>query len=371
MVKIGFLVNPVAGMGGSVALKGTDGEETLRRARELGAVPVAGKRAAAAAAEFAPADGCLLLAPSGAMGEEPLAENGIRAAVIYKAAAETGPEDTKRAVQAMLDAQADLIVFTGGDGTARDVCSVVGDKVPVVGVPAGVKIHSGVYAKRPHDAGRLVKNFMLGEIGGYVLSEVEDLDEEAFREGKVKARLYGYMKVPDDRRLMQDRKSGGSGGDAAQTAELAAYVVSQMKKGELYLIGSGSTTDAVMKELGLKGTLLGVDAVEDGQLIGSDLREEQIFTLLSQRKADSCRLIITVIGGQGSLFGRGNQQLSPRIIRMVGKSGLTVIATSAKMAQLFGKPLTVDTGDASLDEELKGYVKVVTGYGRQLMAKIE
>ena len=372
MLKIGFLVNPVAGMGGSVALKGTDGEETLRRARELGAVPRAGKRAAAAAAEFASsAGGCIFLAPSGAMGEEPLAATGLAAEIIYEPDAKTAAEDTKKAAQAMLDAGASLIVFTGGDGTARDVCSVVGDKVPVVGVPAGVKIHSGVYAKRPLDAGRLVKNFIAGEVRNYVLSEVEDIDEDAFREGKVRARLYGYMRVPDDSRYMQDRKAGGSGGEAGQAEELAAYVIAQMKAGELYLIGSGSTTDAVMKGLGLHGTLLGVDAVEDGRLTGSDLREEQIFGLLAQREPEKRHLIITIIGGQGSLFGRGNQQISPRIIRMLHKSSIMIIATPSKMAQLFEKPLTVDTGDAALDEELKGYVKVVTGFGRFLMAKIE
>lgn len=371
MLRIGFLVNPVAGMGGCVALKGTDGEATLRRALEFGAVPMAGKRASAAVSVFAQAaGGCVFLAPSGAMGAVPLAENGVKAEIIYQAADKTDSEDTKKAVQAMMDAQAELIVFTGGDGTARDVCSVVGDKTPVVGIPAGVKIHSGVYAKRPLDAGRLIKSFIAGEVKNFTISEVEDLDEDAFRAGKVRARLYGYMRVPDDSRYMQDRKAGGSGGDAAQAEELAAYVASQMKSGVLYLIGSGSTTDAIMKGLGLKGTLLGVDAVEDCRLIDSDLREEQIFKLLAQREPAKRRLIMTIIGGQGSLFGRGNQQISPRIIRMLGKSNITVIATPLKMAQLFGKPLTVDTGDAALDEELEGYVKVVTGYGRQLMAKI-
>ncbi len=371
MMKIGFLINPVAGMGGKVALKGTDGEETLRRALELGAVPLAGERAAEAVREFAEnAADCRFYSPSGAMGADLLESYGLETELLFAPSTHTTSADTKRAAEMMLTRGVGLIVFAGGDGTARDVCSVVGESVPVVGIPAGVKIHSGVYAKRPKAAGMLINNLLLGKVRRFSVAEVVDIDEEAFRDDIVQARLYGYMKVPDDREFMQDRKSGGSGGYSEEAANLAAFTALSMKPGTLYLVGSGSTTKQLMDRLGLDCTLLGVDAVLDRKLVGKDLTEAEIKEILSSVERKKRALIITVIGGQGHIFGRGNQQLSPAVIRMIPKENIMVIATPAKMAQLFGKSLIADTGDSALDRELAGYLPVVTGYARKMMVKV-
>ncbi|MDO5116055.1 MAG: ATP-NAD kinase family protein [Synergistaceae bacterium] len=371
MMKIGFLINPVAGMGGKVALKGTDGEETLRRAVELGAVPVAAGRADEAVKEFAgKAADCLFYSPSGAMGADLLKSYSLRTESLFEPSEHTVPADTRRAAEMMLERGVSLIVFAGGDGTARDLCSVVGESIPAVGIPAGVKIHSGVYAKRPKAAGMLVGKFISGEVRRFAAAEVVDIDEEAFRDNIVRARLYGCMKIPDDREFMQERKSGGSGGPAEEAAELAAFMALSMKPGHLYLIGSGSTTRQLTERLGLDGTLLGVDAVMDGKLIGKDLTEAEIKKILSTVEREKRALIITAIGGQGHIFGRGNQQLSPEALRMIEKENITVIATPAKMAQLFGRSLIADTGDSALDRELAGYIPVVTGHGRKIMAKI-
>lgn len=371
-MKAGFIVNPVAGMGGSVALKGTDGEETLRRAIELGAQPRASERAETALREFADAArGTLFLTPSGAMGAGLLTKYGIEHETLFETEARTTAEETRRAARMMLEEGAELIIFAGGDGTARDVCAAVGDKIPVVGIPAGVKIHSAVYAKRPIDAGRLIKNFLEGRVKRFTEAEVMDIDEDAFREGRVSARLYGYMRVPDDAEFMQERKSGGGAGSAEDSANLAAFLAGSMKPGTLYIIGSGSTTMRLKERLGINGTLLGVDAVKDGAQLGKDLTAEQIKNLLAQEKPEDRSLIITVIGGQGHIFGRGNQQLSPEVIKMIPRENITVAATPGKMAGLFGKSLIADTGDAALDDELKGYVPVVTGHSRRMMAKIE
>lgn len=370
-MKIGFLINPVAGMGGKVALKGTDGEETLRRALELGAVPRAGDRAAEAVREFAAAAAdCRFFSPSGAMGADLLRSFGLETELLFESAAHTTSDDTKRAAEMMCGRGVDLIVFAGGDGTARDICSVVGERIPVVGIPAGVKIHSGVYAKRPKAAGMLISNLLLGKVRRFVVTEVMDIDEDAFRDDIVRARLYGYMKVPDDREFMQDRKSGGRGGSSEDAANLAAYAALSMESGTLYLVGSGSTTKQLMDRLGLECTLLGVDAVRDGKLVGKDLTEAQIKELLSPVEREKRALIITVIGGQGHIFGRGNQQLSPDVIRMIPKENIMIIATPAKMAQLFGKSLIADTGDSELDKELAGYMPVVTGHARKMMVKV-
>lgn len=370
-MKVGFLVNPIAGMGGSVALKGTDGEAALRRALELGAAPKAGERSAEAVRKFAEAAGnAVFLAPSGRMGADILKGFGISSRLLFETEKETHASDTRRAARMMADEGADLIIFAGGDGTARDICAEIGETVPVVGIPAGVKIHSGVYAKKPKAAGMLIKNFLLGKVRRFISAEVEDIDEEAFRDNIVRARLYGYMKVPDDREFMQERKSGGGAGTAEEAADLAACLAVSMKPGTVYLIGSGSTTMQLTNRLGLDGTLLGVDAVLDGRLVGKDMTSDSIANLLEQYPESERALIITVIGGQGHIFGRGNQQLSPRVIRMIPRENITVAASQTKMAQLFGKPLIVDTGDAELDESFKGYIPVVTGHSRRLLCRI-
>ena len=372
-MKIGCLINPVAGMGGKVALKGTDGEETLRRALELGAVPMASERASSAVKEFASlsCSGHKFFAPSGKMGADLLRSYGFDVEPVYTAPSHTTSDDTKNAVSAIISHDVDLIIFAGGDGTARDVCSVAGTKVPAVGIPAGVKIHSGVYAKRPKDAGKLIFSVLSGNVTRYIETEVVDIDEEAFRNNIVTARLYGYMIVPDDTRFMQERKSGGGAGNKSDTLDLAAYTISQMKQDHMYLIGSGTTTAAVTERLGIDGTLLGVDAVSNGELIAKDMTESDIKKLLLSYDESKRHLIITVIGGQGHIFGRGNQQLSPDVIRMIPKTNIMVIATPIKMSQLFAKPLLADTGDASLDEDLKGYIPVTTGIGRSIMTKVE
>ncbi|MEG1799673.1 MAG: NAD(+)/NADH kinase, partial [Synergistaceae bacterium] len=301
-MKIGFLVNPIAGMGGSVALKGTDGEETLRRALELGARPMSPERAKTAVAEFAPvAEGHVFYAPSGIMGAYILAEFGITPEIISFPSSRSVPEDTKKAAAEMKSKGVDLIIFAGGDGTARDVCAVIGESVPVIGIPAGVKIHSGVYAKRPIDAGRLIKNFLISKVKRFSVTEVVDIDEEAFRDNIVRARLYGYMNVPDDREFMQERKAGSAGKETEATSNLAMFIAKEMKPDNLYLVGSGSTTSAITRHLDLDGTLLGVDAVCNKELIGKDLTEKEIIGLINKFDSSKRYLIITIIGGQGHI----------------------------------------------------------------------
>ena len=370
-MKIGFLVNPVAGMGGKVALKGTDGEDILRRAIELGAVPTANSRAETALVVFREAaSDHRFYAPAGEMGGSLLSKNGLEPEIVFDPTAKTTADDTKRAVSLMLEAGVETIVFAGGDGTARDICSAVGEKVPVIGIPAGVKIHSAVYAKKPKDAGMMIKNLLQGKVKRFILAEVMDLDEDAFRNNIVRAQLYGYMKVPDDREFMQDRKSGSLSSDDSERLDIAAYVIKNMREDEIYLIGSGSTTNAIFQTLGKEGTLLGVDAVVNRELAGKDLMESEIKKLLLDHPKEKRHLVITVIGGQGHIFGRGNQQLSPDVIRMIPRENILIIANSSKMSALFGKTLIADTGDPELDEELKGYFPVITGFGKKIMAKV-
>ena len=365
--RIGLIVNPFAGLGGRVGLKGSDGVETRRRALEMGAVPQSPARTVEALRELEGLDGFLLVTYPGEMGEDEAVEVGIDHEVIGVTSGETGAEDTKRAASEMMEMGVDIIVFSGGDGTARDVYSVIGESVPVLGVPTGVKIHSGVYAIDPKSAGLLLRRFIEGDVHEIRLAEVMDIDEEAFRADVVQARLFGYMNTLFHEELIQGSKEGSGTTDETSTLGVANEVYDEMDSEVLYILGPGTTIKPIADRMGVDKTLLGVDVVKDGKLLYKDANEQQLLNIIGDKKA---RLYVTVIGGQGFVFGRGNQQLSPSVIRAIGKENIVIVATPNKLATLRGKPLRVDTGDHALDEELKGYHKLHTGYGRRTIYKI-
>jgi len=361
MYKLGLIINPVAGMGGRVGLKGTDGPETLRRAIEMGAKPAAHLRAAETLDRLKLlAKEIILLTPPGRMGGDIALERGFATELIgEKGKEETSAEDTRTAAVEMLELGAELLLFAGGDGTARDVYAAIGRRMPALGIPAGVKIHSAAFAVSPASAGELTIIFFRGPSSRVFDAEVMDINEEEYRAGILSARLYGYLKVPQDRRLLQGRKSSSPASDYYHHEAIAQDVIESMEKDVLYIIGPGTTTGAILDKLGLEGALLGIDAVCGGKTVGRDLGETQLLELLQGRES---RLIITPIGGQGYLLGRGNQQLSPEVIRRIGKKNIIVVATSQKLNSLMGRPLLIDSGDRAADEELSDYYQVITGY---------
>lgn len=281
---------------------------------------------------------------------------------------ETSSDDTKQAVKAIIDKNVDILLFAGGDGTARDVYSVVPDNQLVLGIPAGVKIHSGVYAISPTAAGRVIEKILKGELSSIHESDVMDIDESAFREGIVKARRYGEMSVPAELEYVQAVKMGGKESDELVLDDIAAEVIERVDD-ELLVMGSGSTVAAIMEDMGLENTLLGVDLVQNETLVKSDVTEKELFEAVSNAP-NSVKLVITLIGGQGHLFGRGNQQLSPRVIRAIGKDNIWVVATKAKLKSLNNQPLRVDTGDSELDNELSGTIRVITGYHDEVLMPV-
>jgi predicted polyphosphate/ATP-dependent NAD kinase len=385
-LRLGLVVNPVAGIGGRVGLKGSDGAEVVRRALELGAAREAPSRAAHALRRLERLkDDLLIVTYPGEMGEDEARAAGFRVQVLAPAAARgtltvagqtlaaTTAQDTRDAARRMLQGGVRLILFAGGDGTARDLYNAVGDAAPVVGIPAGVKIHSAVYANTPASAGDLAALFLDGSRAVRLReAEVMDIDEEAFRHDRVSARLYGYLRVPYERQLIQSAKAGSQATDEAAMAGIANEVIHDMRSGDLYLIGAGTTTRMVMQLLELPYTLLGVDAVIDRRLAGSDLGEAQIIELVQTAHAagGQAHVVVAVIGGQGHILGRGSQQFSPRVIRAVGLANVVIVATQAKLLSLEGAPLRVDTGDEALDEEMAGWIKVVTGHGQRTMYRI-
>jgi predicted polyphosphate/ATP-dependent NAD kinase len=243
----------------------------------------------------------------------------------------------------------------------------VGEKLPALGIPAGVKIHSAVYAANPGSAGELAGLYLQGQVTTLKESEVMDLDEDAFREGVVSAKLYGYLRVPFQRRLVQSLKSANPATERATLEAIAAHVIDRMEDGWLYIIGPGSTTRVIAELLEVENTLLGVDVLLNKELIATDVGEAELLDLLDGQPA---RIVVTLIGGQGYIFGRGNQQLSPAVIRRAGKENIIVISTPEKIYALDGRPLLVDTGDPALDGELSGYVKMVVGYNHTMVYRV-
>lgn len=369
MKKLGLIVNPVAGMGGRVGLKGSDGTEALARAKELGAVPESPTRAIEALKMLLPISERLeVVTYPREMGEDEAARAGFSPIVEGKiVTGATTPNDTRAAALSMRQAGTDLVLFSGGDGTARDIHDAIGDSMTVLGIPAGVKIHSGVYATTPRDAGRAARRFLEDESTGVRDAEVMDIDEDAVRLGRISARLHGYLRIPDDRNHVQTAKSGAAPSEGEALKSIAVGVVEEMAAGRLYIMGPGTTVGAVMDELAIQNTLLGVDVVQDKNKIASDVTETELLGLLDGTPAT---IIVTVIGGQGYILGRGNQQISPAVVKKVGKEQIVVVAPPQKLASLSGRPLLVDTGDPELDESLAGYWKVVTGYRQYAMHRV-
>ena len=356
MRTIGLIVNPVAGMGGSVGLKGTDGEMHAK-ALELGAEPVSPARTREFLSHLSCRDEIRLLVAPGPMGADHAEAAGLSFEIIGTLAGHSGSQDTKAIACEMLDAGAELIAFAGGDGTARDIADAIGARAPVVAIPSGVKIYSAVFAYSPRAAAELIDAFVDG--ADVTEEEVLDVDEDAFRAGTVDSRHYGFLLVPEVGRLIQAGKeaSGTSASTVEAKQEIAAAVIEAMQPQTLYLLGPGTTVRAIADELGIEKTLLGVDAVADGALAGSDLNEHAILELLDRYR--QAAIIVTPLGGNGFIFGRGNKQFTPQVLRRVGLDKITVIANRDKL--LGFSCLRVDTGDAELDEDLAGYIDVIVG----------
>jgi predicted polyphosphate/ATP-dependent NAD kinase len=380
---IGFVVNPIAGMGGSVGLKGTDGE-ILDQAIALGAVPSAGQRGI----EFLQAleqiyGRATFITAGGVMGEacfEALDNPDISVEIVpaetEAQVGQTTPRDTIDFVRVARD-RVTIIAFVGGDGTARDVLEGLGmdttSHVPVIGIPAGVKIHSGVFAIHPADAASIVLAYLAGQIGTGE-AEVMDIDEDAFRDNRLDAKLHGYLLIPQAPAFLQGTKEGSATGSSEEENKdrIAEFLVAKMDPVACYIIGPGSTTKPILDKLGLSKTLLGVDAVLGGRQVGTDMNEAQLLDLIGSMKEQGTpiELVTTVIGNQGFLFGRGNLQFSPAVIREIGLDRIRIVMTLGKFATLPGGKLRNDTHDSALDAEMKGFYRVLVDEGEYRIVEV-
>jgi predicted polyphosphate/ATP-dependent NAD kinase len=364
-VRLGLIVNPIAGLGGRVALKGSDDVEIVAYARARGAEPVAPARAVEALKPLSKeCEGLVLLVYPGEMGEREAWEAGLDAEVLGAIGEVTTAADTRAAAAAMVAEGVELLLFAGGDGTAVDVLEAIGDRVPVIGVPAGVKMHSAVFAVNPRSAGEIAVCYAAGTTSGLRQAEVMDVDETLLRAGALSARLYGYMSVPAERRLLQNAKARSQVAEQAAQDEIAHHLAERVLGDRIWFIGPGTTTKAALDLLGLQKTLAGVDVVRDAELLAADADER---TLLELARGGEAGIVVAPVGGQGFLFGRGNQQLSAAVIQSVGLERIVVVATEAKIAALGGRPLRVDTGEPVVDAALAGYRRIVVGYSREIV----
>ncbi|MBL6690297.1 MAG: ATP-NAD kinase family protein [Pseudomonadales bacterium] len=365
-LKVGLVVNPMAGIGGPVGLKGSDGmfEEALAlggRSQVADRVTLCLKALPVQAIEW--------FSVAGVMGGDYLKALDLHFHESAEPSVEaTTPEDTRRVVDKLCSVGIDLLLFAGGDGTARDVADAHHTVPAVLGIPCGVKMHSGVFATSPSAATDLLNRLIDGEALSVVDAEVRDIDEASFREGVVKTRFYGELPVPDDLRYVQQTKVGGRESDELAVQEIAADVIENMTDDTLYIMGSGSTVATILDAMNLPATLLGIDVVYRGALVKADASEQELLSLLAEYPR--AKIVVTAISGQGHIFGRGNQQLSAAVIQQVGPENIIIVATKSKLAALEQRPLLVDTGDAELDDSLSGMKAVLTGYEDHVLYRI-
>ncbi|HWV15947.1 MAG TPA: ATP-NAD kinase family protein [Cellvibrio sp.] len=373
--KLGLIVNPYAGIGGSLGLKGSDGEDIRSQALADGAELRAAARMQRCLQMLqAFKESIHIYCFAGDMGENLARDLGYRYSLVGKAAGHiSSAQDTISAAATLASLQMDLLLFAGGDGTARNIADALESSNAqlqvVLGVPSGVKMHSGVYAITPEAAGEIVLCLLQRQIVNIEACDVRDIDETAFREGVVKARLYGQMYAPLLPQFLQQVKNSGAAQDELVKLDIANSLIDNLDDDILYIVGPGSTTHVFLQELRLDGTLLGVDVIVNRELKAKDVSAQQLRKLIAEHPGET-HIIITAIGGQGHIIGRGNQQLTPDILRSVGRKNTHIIATKDKILSLQGRPLLVDSNDPELDKTFSGYQSVLVGYNETILYPI-
>jgi predicted polyphosphate/ATP-dependent NAD kinase len=366
--QVGLIVNPIAGTGGRVGLHGTDGEDRLREALRRGGAPVSAPRAARMLRGLAQDADVHVLTVPGIMGGDVARTSGIAVRQMrldLPADGRTTAAHTREAAKLLATEGVDLLIFAGGDGTARDVAAVVGTSQPVLGIPCGVKMRSGVFATSPEAAAEVASAFLRGAERRCVDAEILD----AMPDCETSTEFYAMASVPGaPAGMLAGPKRSSLTGSAVEMDALCGAVAADLAPGVLYLFGPGMTTIGVLRRLGLTGTPMGVDAVRDGSLVGADLAEDEILDLMDH--AAATKLVLGVIGGQGFLLGRGNQQLGPAVLARIGVDDIIIIASAAKLAALEPSFLLVDCGDETAFHWASGYHRVRVGPARFMMMRV-
>ena len=368
MLRVGLIINPIAGLGGPAALRGSDSVAIQRAALARGVQPRAAARTTAALRELVPLRQQLEWRTwGGAMGADVLRDLGFDAIVLGSPHEPSTAADTRSAARALVSAEIDLLLFAGGDGTARDLAAEVPARVPVIGIPAGVKMHSGVFAVTPEDVAALIARLLRGELVSARIAEVRDVDEAALRQGRIATRYCGELSVPGVGGYLQHMKSGGREVEALVLEEIAAEVVERLANARgCVVLGPGSTMAAIKTRCGIEPTLLGFDVWRDGVQLGRDLDATALAAVVD----DTTVIVMSFTRGQGFLLGRGNQQLTADLLRRIPRGNLWVVGSRSKLATLQGRPLLVDSGAPDVDVKFAGLVEIVSGYDDVLLYRV-
>ena len=363
MVKLGLIVNPVAGMGGKVGLKGTDGE-MYKKALALGAEPVTGPRLESVLKLVTRKDLCFYTAPKN-MGEDYLKDYDFKYEVVGKLPKETTSADTKRLALEIKNMGVDAIVFVGGDGTARDVLDAVKMDVPVIAIPSGVKMFSSAFVLSANAAAEMINTFS----DDFIEKEVLDIDEDAFRKNVLDAKYYGTVLVPNIENLLQGKKAASNTADRAvdRKKEVAKYIIEKLQDNCLYILGPGTTVKEISDCLGVEKTLLGIDVLLNGKIVCFDATEKDILALM--KEYSNAKIIVTPIGGSGFIFGRGSRQISAEVLKGIKKEDLYIVSTLDKVGGL--SCLRIDSGDRSVDERLRGNIGVIVDYNEEIIMEVK
>ena len=370
MVRLGLLVNPDAGLGGRLGLKGSDGQAEY--ARSKGANDRSGPRVKDTLEHFAnlhrEISDITWFTSEGRMGTDWVPKN-IQIGdfiTIHQSSNITTVSDTSELVTSLIESNIDLLVYAGGDGTTRDIISVLESlgksEIPVIGIPCGVKMHSGCFASSPKAGAEVLSAWLNGDL--LVSStEVLDLDEEKYRNGEWVVRLYAEAKTPASPRWMQGAKMRVEATGEEEIIEGLADHIRELliTDNRLIIWGSGGTLRTISNMIGFQGTVLGIDASIGSQQVGTDLNEKQLLNLLSTHTGE-VTLLLSPMGGQGFLIGRGNLQLSPDVLREIDIVNILGVVTPAKLLSV--RRLRIETGDVYLDQKFaeKKYLKVLQGY---------
>lgn len=357
VMRLAVVVNPDAGLGGKLGFKGSDGRAA--EARAAGAQDRAGPRMRICLEKLAELarEPIEILAWDGRMGGEWIPGE-------YTSTGKTPETTDATSTSEFIKAHSpDLFLYAGGDGTTRDIVEALGEReIPLVGVPGGVKMHSGCFATTPKAAAEVVWSFFTGDLM-VARTEVMDLDEEVYRKGEWKVRMYGEAFTPASPRWMQGAKEQVQRESEEETLEAMSSHVANLveENSDLMLVwGSGGTLRQMCKQNGHESTLLGIDIQHAGKMY-NDLNESGLLEIINQHQGE-IKLLLSPMGGQGFLIGRGNLQLSPDVLRAIGTDNILGIATPAKLLGL--NELRIDTGDEDLDAEIRArkYLKVLQGY---------
>ena len=380
LLRIGLVVNPLAGIGGAVGLQGSDGEVVQRAARERDGKPRGEERLSIflqalrtrLGGDFGRLAWCTW---GGVMGAQILSSNGVIAQVAGEPAAQTSAQDTQLAVKTLGASHVDLLIFVGGDGTARDVLTAADEHTCVLGLPAGVKMHSGVFAISPSAAADVVAGLAQGSLVGRIPREVRDYvpaakDATNAKHQAVATKRYGELWVPEAAGYLQQMKVGGKEDEDLVVQEIVSFFLDhpEIYSGKALVMGPGSTCLAIKQALGLNGALLGCDVLLP---TGEAMENATSADLLNLASQHTLHVLVSFTRHQGFLLGRGNQQLSAEVLHALSwKQDATILGSRTKLATLDQRPMLVDTGDARLDQQLSGLVSVLTGYDDFLLYRV-